>query len=256
MATSAAGKALNARTLHLKVYPTPNSFAERREVLRVVERFGELSMFKSRKYDYKRPVHNAFIAVYNSPDSREDLCRVSPLRYCLVADSADGKAADESEGESSKVFELYATDTNLNHENFLHSPRQNPLHGPYGPLRPRSSAIQHSLRKIIPDSNMSDGLTDWDTEKLSMRCDDIISPEEQQNMRYDRDGTPVSERWLEARKQIVNRISETPRIMGGLQALYEERLEMEAETSRYVEDLKLLEEKTKAAREIGAERDK
>ncbi|KAK2625875.1 hypothetical protein QTJ16_005187 [Diplocarpon rosae] len=241
-------EALSARTLHMKVYPTPNSFAERREVLRVVERFGELTMFKSRKYDYKRPVHNAFIAVYNSPDSREDLYKVSPLRYRLVTESADGEAADKSEEESSKVFELYATDTNFNHESFLHSPRQNPLHGPYGPLRPKTSAIQHSLRKIIPDSNMSDGLTDWETEKLFMRCDDIISPEEQQNMRYDRDGTPVSERWLEARKEIVNRTSQTPRIMRGLQVLYEERLEMEAEAKREEECLKLLEEKADAAR--------
>lgn len=41
--------ALTRRTVHLKVYPTARTFAERREVLRVMESFGEVAMFRSLK---------------------------------------------------------------------------------------------------------------------------------------------------------------------------------------------------------------
>jgi hypothetical protein len=40
---------LSARSVYLKLHPTARSFSERREVLRVLERFGEISMFKSYK---------------------------------------------------------------------------------------------------------------------------------------------------------------------------------------------------------------
>ena len=40
---------LARRTVHVKIYPTVRSFAERREVLRVLEQFGEVAMFRSFK---------------------------------------------------------------------------------------------------------------------------------------------------------------------------------------------------------------
>ena len=42
-------RALAARTVHVKIYPTTRTFNERREVLRVLERFGEVTMFRSFK---------------------------------------------------------------------------------------------------------------------------------------------------------------------------------------------------------------
>lgn len=45
----AVAKTLRARTVHIKLFPTPRSFPERREVLRVLERYGEVSMFRSLK---------------------------------------------------------------------------------------------------------------------------------------------------------------------------------------------------------------
>jgi hypothetical protein len=41
--------ALAKRTVHVKIYPTAQTFPERREVLRVLEQFGEISMFRSLK---------------------------------------------------------------------------------------------------------------------------------------------------------------------------------------------------------------
>ena len=40
---------LTTRTVWLKLHPSARTFAERREVLRVLERFGEVTMFKSHK---------------------------------------------------------------------------------------------------------------------------------------------------------------------------------------------------------------
>jgi hypothetical protein len=48
MATAAA-RAIAARSIHIKIYPAARSMPERREVLRVIERFGEVEMFKSLK---------------------------------------------------------------------------------------------------------------------------------------------------------------------------------------------------------------
>lgn len=46
-ASNAARLAL--RSVHIKLYPTAATFAERKEVLRVVQRFGEVEWFKSLK---------------------------------------------------------------------------------------------------------------------------------------------------------------------------------------------------------------
>lgn len=47
MATLPTATALAARCVHIKVYPTPRSLPERRQVLRVLERFGDVDMFRS-----------------------------------------------------------------------------------------------------------------------------------------------------------------------------------------------------------------
>jgi len=43
-------------TVHIKLYPTPTTFTERREVLRVLERFGEVAMFRSLKVIHLPPI--------------------------------------------------------------------------------------------------------------------------------------------------------------------------------------------------------
>lgn len=45
----AASSNVSNRTVHVKIFPSARTFAERREVLRVLERFGEVTMFRSLK---------------------------------------------------------------------------------------------------------------------------------------------------------------------------------------------------------------
>jgi hypothetical protein len=51
--------ALAKRTVHVKMYPTARTFAERREVLRVLEQFGEVTMFRSLKVEPQLPSHES-----------------------------------------------------------------------------------------------------------------------------------------------------------------------------------------------------
>jgi hypothetical protein len=47
--SSALTGALARRTVHVRMQPTARTFSERREVLRVLEDFGEVTMFRSYK---------------------------------------------------------------------------------------------------------------------------------------------------------------------------------------------------------------
>ncbi|KAE8449864.1 hypothetical protein EG329_007341 [Mollisiaceae sp. DMI_Dod_QoI] len=179
--SAAAARALTARTVHIKLYPTPRSFAERREVLRVLERFGEVSMFRSLKYNrrHQNPVHNAFITLFASEFSAKELINASPLRYHLVLEPStpqlppsssskdpDPQSASEEQQEPHiTAFSLNASPTTFDHNAYLTSGSQNPLHGPFRPLPPRLSYVGSSLERIIPNSLWSKGLIDWETDK-------------------------------------------------------------------------------------------
>ncbi|KAH7351239.1 hypothetical protein BKA65DRAFT_254756 [Rhexocercosporidium sp. MPI-PUGE-AT-0058] len=222
---TSAARSLSPRTLHLKVYPTPRTFAEQREVLRVIERFGEVSVFKSLKYDPHRPVHNAFLAVYNSASSAKGLEEVSPLRYRIINESPHLPAAQNLEDDTSNstVFELHASNTSYNHHAFLGSSRMNPLHGPYAPVSHRTSYIAASLSNLVPDSNWSEGLVDWDTERIMWRSDDILAPDEE--TRTGKDGESISDGWFNARDASRRTEARKPKVMAGLHAMWREGME-------------------------------
>ncbi|RQM07361.1 hypothetical protein DH86_00003099, partial [Scytalidium sp. 3C] len=65
--------------------PTAKTFSERREVLRVLERFGKVDVFKGLKYNAAAPSANTFITVFEDQASAEDILRVSPIRYKLIS---------------------------------------------------------------------------------------------------------------------------------------------------------------------------
>lgn len=142
-----------------------------------------------------------------------------------------------------------ASETSYDHNAFLTSAQMNPLHGPYIPASPKSSYIAASLSKLIPDSNWSEGLGDWETEKSRWRNDDILAPEEE--TLHGPDGTPISDAWLKARRASAYALKQTPRVMKGLQSLWEERMEvgdMSTRENRARED-KTIEERLGEAKE-------
>jgi hypothetical protein len=49
---ASAARNIAARSIHVKIHPTARTLPERREVLRVLERFGEVEMFRSLKVSF------------------------------------------------------------------------------------------------------------------------------------------------------------------------------------------------------------
>ena len=49
MATTRTASAVAGRAVHIKIHPRPRNLAESRQVVRVLERYGEVVMFKHLK---------------------------------------------------------------------------------------------------------------------------------------------------------------------------------------------------------------
>ncbi|KAH8808086.1 hypothetical protein F5884DRAFT_857635 [Xylogone sp. PMI_703] len=84
-AAESLARTLAARTVHVRMTPTAKTFSERREVLRVLERFGKVEFFKGLKYNMAAPSLNAFIAVFEDESSATELFRLRQIRYKLIS---------------------------------------------------------------------------------------------------------------------------------------------------------------------------
>lgn len=74
-------KTLTGNTVHVKIHPRPRNLAESREVLRVLQQYGEVVMYKHLKYEPVSPAHNTALAIYQNASSAESLINASPLRF-------------------------------------------------------------------------------------------------------------------------------------------------------------------------------
>ncbi|KUJ17903.1 uncharacterized protein LY89DRAFT_732613 [Mollisia scopiformis] len=215
--SSSAARALTARTVHLKLYPTPRTFPERREVLRVLERFGEVSMFRSLKYNRKNhnPVHNAFLALFTTSSSATDLLNASPLRYRLVTSPSEPSSPDPQ----TTTFSLNASPTTWDHQAGL-TGSQNPLHGPFRPISPRYSYVGSSLERVVPESLWSRGLLDWETDKGEEVVDGKVD-----GVRMSVSGEGIGRRVAGLQNWDAGKIGEgkRPEIMKGLRRFLESR---------------------------------
>ncbi|RKF57324.1 putative pal1-like protein [Erysiphe neolycopersici] len=170
---------LARRSLHLKLYPNPTTFAHRREVLRIISNYGEVNMFRSLKYHPISPTGNAFAVIFGTEASAQAALNASPIRYrILMSDkissttTADANAAAATSttmtpdvGEIQE-FALHISPTSFCHEKFIMSRFTNPLHGPFFPIHPHLSLIGSSLMQYIKSNSLAGpGLLDWDTDR-------------------------------------------------------------------------------------------
>ncbi|CAG8953298.1 hypothetical protein HYFRA_00003505 [Hymenoscyphus fraxineus] len=177
---------LAQRTVHIKMFPTASSFAERREVLRVMEQFGEVVMFRSHKYSPRLPVHNSFLLTYANPASSNNALNNSPIHYRLLTYPPPPPLSAGQQIEATlapldpdtlppppppveKTFELHINNTSFDHIKHIQSPRTNPLYGSFTPVKPSISYIASSLEAVIPPSIFAPGLRDWETETESIK---------------------------------------------------------------------------------------
>lgn len=223
-------RALTARTVHLKLFPTPRTFPERMEVLRVIERFGEVAMFKSLKYEPTQNVPNAFFALFTKESSVEDLVNASPIRYRLITERSSANPSDplisltpeDAEGQVEQeeiMFELGINTTKFDHTLYISDPYTNPLQGPYVPVSPNRSYIAASLEENIPKSLWAAGLRDWETANLRFTnqhkaLEDTVNG-----------STEESGAFFITKKYREKTERSTPRVMSGLKSLAEKSKE-------------------------------
>jgi hypothetical protein len=269
----ASSRALTASTVHIKLFPTPRSFPEHREVLRVLERFGEVATFRSLKvgfqhlncnpkidskqypqYEPRQKVPNAFIALFTTESAAKDLINASPIRYSLLAEAPpldpssepffsevvpnpelkDVDGSDTKPTQEEKFFELNASVSTFDHIKYLTAPSSNPLHGPFAPIDARRSYIAMSLGKVIPNSLWSKGLKDWETANLKWRDIGVETTE-------GGSGEEASLEYQFAMRERKRKEETRPRVMRGLTKLVEERERLEAEKQVLDEKMKMQE---------------
>ncbi|KAF2258435.1 hypothetical protein CC78DRAFT_587192 [Lojkania enalia] len=107
-ARRASAQLLSSRSVHLRIQPRPANLSESREIFRVLERFGEISTYRSLRYEYHNPADNVALAIYRDAESAQQALNASPIRFALerVAPEDDGHVAgdratgDEAASES------------------------------------------------------------------------------------------------------------------------------------------------------------
>ncbi|KAK4988508.1 hypothetical protein LTR50_003912 [Elasticomyces elasticus] len=105
------------RAIHLRIYPRPQTLSESREVLRVLQGFGEVEMFKSLKYD-AIPQNSTALAIFNDAEAARRVLRASPLRYTLeFVDGAETQTKLETRSHPDTAEEQPGQDVKKDEEN-------------------------------------------------------------------------------------------------------------------------------------------
>ncbi|KAF2032981.1 hypothetical protein EK21DRAFT_109436 [Setomelanomma holmii] len=74
---------LPARSVHLRIVPRPANLSESREIFRVLQRFGEISVFKYLRYEYHNPADNIALAIFRDSTAAQKALDASPIRFAL-----------------------------------------------------------------------------------------------------------------------------------------------------------------------------
>lgn len=199
-------RSLAARTVHIKISPTPQNFIESRVVLQELEqKFGEVAMFRSLKvrlphqsaftyltsdlqYHPISPVQNAVTAIFQTESAAKAALEKANHRYGLIiepsqlitsfvgppinplefeATQEDAAAGKKSEEpQQVKEFQLDIWPSDFVHERYIKSPTTNPLYGPFRPVLPENSFIGGALKQSVSPSPWARGLMDWETDAV------------------------------------------------------------------------------------------
>ncbi|KAL8768053.1 MAG: hypothetical protein Q9209_005596 [Squamulea sp. 1 TL-2023] len=137
--------------VHVKIFPRPGNLAESREVLRVLQQYGEVVMYRHLKYEAPNPTLNAALAIYRTQNSAYNVVQASPIHFQLQ----QGK-----DGWISKISRDASAEGSL----------------------PRSGADNEAPMNDFPDENLSTP----DTFNLNLRDDDLEgSPQPQTSYPHD-----------------------------------------------------------------------
>ncbi|MCJ1245899.1 hypothetical protein MMC30_003103 [Trapelia coarctata] len=74
-------RAVAGRAVHIKIHPRPRNITESREILRVLQQYGEVMVFKNLKYEPGAPAPNTALAIYRKDEAAERAMNASPIRF-------------------------------------------------------------------------------------------------------------------------------------------------------------------------------
>jgi len=130
------------RAVHLRLHPRVETLAESREILRLMQTFGRVEMFRNFKYD-AQPLANNMIAIYESDDAARKLLEESPLRFVM---SPEGSP----EGQQ-RHYQLQANPSTFHHRDHID---QSVYNGSYKVSN--RSLVQEDLAKNVPMVGLSE----------------------------------------------------------------------------------------------------
>ncbi|KAL8839382.1 MAG: hypothetical protein Q9170_001776 [Blastenia crenularia] len=88
-------------SVYIRISPRPRNLAESREVLRVLQQYGEVVMYRHLKYEAPNPTPNAALAIYKTKNAAKDVVNASPIRFQLQQGS-NGWVSKISQDSSSQ----------------------------------------------------------------------------------------------------------------------------------------------------------
>lgn len=142
MAFSGLIRPIGNRAVHLRLHPRVETLAESREILRLMQKFGRVEMFRNFKYD-ALPVANTMIAIYETDEGARKLLEESPLRFVMTPEGA-------GEGRQ-RHYQLQANNSSFHHRDQID---QNVYNGSYKVSG--RSLVQEDLVKNVPMVGLSE----------------------------------------------------------------------------------------------------
>ncbi|KAF2493966.1 hypothetical protein BU16DRAFT_590803 [Lophium mytilinum] len=86
---------LTTRSVHLDIHPRPADLGESREVLRVLQGFGEVDIYKTLRHERPVEAPNSAFAIYRDPEAAQKALNASPIRFALET-VAESEAKEEA----------------------------------------------------------------------------------------------------------------------------------------------------------------
>jgi hypothetical protein len=143
----AASHLLSGRSVHLRIVPRPANLSESREIYRVLQRFGELSMYKYLRYEYHNPADNIVLAIFRDANSAQKALDASPIRFELekaIQHPNEGYASENQQSEHEDDEDTTSS----------HQPRAPTQSGIDEMLRPSTLSIR-TERSAVPINSSS-----------------------------------------------------------------------------------------------------
>ncbi|THX60162.1 hypothetical protein D6D06_01449 [Aureobasidium pullulans] len=141
-ALSGLVRPIGNRAVHLRLHPRVETLAESREILRLLQQFGRVDVFRNFKYD-ALSMPNTMIAMFETEEAAQKLLEASPLRFVM--------RPEESAAPQPRHYQLQVNASTFHHRDQID---QNAYNGAFKVST--RCLIQEDLVKKVPMPGLSE----------------------------------------------------------------------------------------------------